>query len=123
MNAQLLNAILQKIAFKGPEMQRYQAACILTALEYHPRYFGADDVPLPFRPESMTTAGCAFALLKSDGLKIFERVGRRKSKSKLRNGAWINTYRLTNRGLALRWLERNGFERPPEQADLFENQN
>lgn len=109
MNPNLLNAILQKVAFKGDEMRRYQAACIYTALALYPQEFGADDVPEPLRPQSMTTAGCAFALLKSDGLQIFARAGRRKSKSKDRNGAWINTYTLPSPRLACAWLTANGF--------------
>lgn len=118
MNDSLRNAIFQKVAFKGDEMRRYQAAVIYTALALHPGEFAADDVPEALKPQNATTAGCSFALLKSDGLSLFIRCGRRASKTPSRNSAWINTYKIASRELAKTWLEPNGF--PP--ADVKEEQ-
>lgn len=122
MNEPLNNAILQKVGFKGPEMRRYQAAVILRALELHPVEVAADDVPPEVRPENPTTAGCVFAVLKGDGQHIFLRTGRRASKSKKRNSAWINTYRLTSVPLAESWLRANGFTPPVQPKDVREGQ-
>ncbi len=115
MNEPLLNAILQKVSFKGPETRRYQATVLLVALELHPLEIAADDIPLALRPQNPTTAGCVFALMKSDGCRIFDRVGRRASKSKKRNCAWINSYRLASIALAHRWLAANGFTVPAQK--------
>lgn len=109
MNNELRDAIFQKLAFKPAEMRTYQAAVIYTALALHPLEVGADDVPSELRPESSTTAGCSFALLKSGGLGVFVRSGRRASKAPGRNCAWINTYRLASVALAQSWLQANGF--------------
>ncbi len=109
MTEQLAHAIFQKVAFKGDEFKRYQATLLYTALGLWPQDVAADDVPGWLRPASLTTAGCAWALLKCDAVHVFERVGRRASRSEKRNAAWINTYRLTSRALANTWLERNGF--------------
>lgn len=116
MNPGIRDAIFQKLAFKPDEMKRYQAAVIYTALALFPGDIAADDVPAELRPQSSTTAGCVFALLKSDGLHLFLRSGRRASKSPGRNCAWINTYSLGSRELARTWLEKNGFEPLPLQT-------
>lgn len=123
MNEPLFNAILQKLGFRGDETRRYQATVIYTALALHPSEVAADDVPLALRPANSTTAGCVFALLKSDGAKIFNRTGRRASRTKSRHAAWINSYTLTNRRLALAWLAANGFPAPDaDQADVRRGQ-
>lgn len=122
MNPGLLNAIFQKVAFRGPDMRRYQAAVLYAAIATFPAEIAADDIPAALRPQDTTTAGCVFALLKSDGLRIFERVGRRASRSPGRHCAWINSYRLTSRNLAKTWLNKNGFPAPdaaePRQPEL-----
>lgn len=110
MNEPLTNAILQKVGFKGPEMRRYQAAVLYRALELHPQEIAADDIPSEVRPDNPTTAGCVFAVLKGAGQHLFQRTGRRASRSRSRHSAWINTYRLTSIELARTWLRSNGFE-------------
>lgn len=122
MNPELRDAIFQKLAFKPAEMKRYQAAVIYTALALHPSEFAADDVPSELRPESSTTAGCSFAVLKHEGVGLFVRVSRRASKAPGRNCAWINTYRLSSVAIAQTWLRNNGFEAaemPMEQGELL----
>jgi hypothetical protein len=113
MNPALANAILQKLGFRGESMRRYQAAAIYTAIAQWPAEIGADDVPEQFRPQDATTAGCCWALLKSDGTHLFSRAGRRMSRTESRNSAWINTYRLNSVDLANAWLAANGW--PPAQ--------
>jgi hypothetical protein len=120
MNDRLVNAILQKLAFKGDAMLRYQAAAVLTALSLHPMEIGADDIPACFRPQDSTTAGCSWALLKSDGVHLFVRKDRRASKSESRNKAWINTYSLTSVALAETWLRRHAIAPPKRDRDLFD---
>lgn len=110
MNEPLQAAIFQKLAFKPQEMRTYQAAVIYTALALHPAEVAADDVPARLRPATSTTAGCSFALLKSECLALFIRSGRRASKAPGRNCAWINTYRLASVALAQTWLRNNGFD-------------
>lgn len=122
MNDKLLAAIFRKVAFKGDEMRRYTAACVYTALHHYPAPFAADDVPEAFRPapatvSGQTTPGCAFALLRSDAVKVFRCVGRRTSKSAKRNGARINEY-LPDWKLAMAWLEGNGFALPDSEQDV-----
>ena len=116
MKDDLTSAILQKLAFKNTEAKRYAPACILTALFHWPEDFAADMVLPEFKPAAATTAGCMIALLKSDGVHIFERVGRRASVDPDANARWINTYRLTSRALACTWLTANGFQ-APDTAD------
>ena len=116
MNPELTAAIFQKLAFKPQEMRTYQAAVIYTALALHPAEVAADDVPPGLRPATSTTAGCSFALLKSECLALFIRSGRRASKAPGRNCAWINTYRLASVELAQTWLRNNGFAPADLQA-------
>lgn len=121
MNEGLANAIFGKVGFRGDTVKRYQAACILSAMQVFPGEFGADDVPNEFRPQDQTTAGCVFALMKSDGQKIFNRVGRRASKCATRKSAWINTYRIVM-PIAIAWLKANGFEVPKQDQDVLAGQ-
>lgn len=121
MNNQLANAILGKVAFKGPDMRRYSAAAIYTAIARFPLPFAADDVPAALRPADNTSAGCAFASLKCERVRVFDRVGRRASKAASRNSAWINEYRV-NVNVALRWLKANGFEVPKAERDVLAGQ-
>jgi hypothetical protein len=95
MNNDLANAIFGKIGFRGDKVRRYQAACIYKAMQLYPSEFGADDVPNEFKPQDQTTAGCVFALMKSEGQRIFIRSGRRASKCPSRKSAWLNTYRVS----------------------------
>lgn len=120
MNPNLANAILQKLGYRADQMRRYQAAAIYTAIALWPAEIAADDIPSEFRPQDTTTAGCSWALLKSDGLHLFIRVGRRASRSEGRNAAWINTYRLASIELANAWLVANHFApaRPKPQQEL-----
>ena len=120
MNSDLTAAILVKLAFHPDEMRRYQVAAVLTALHRYPAEIAADDVPDAFRPVDHTTAGCCWALLKSDGVHLFRRAGRRMSKSATRNGAWINTYQLASVALAETWLRRHNIEPPPRKTAQLE---
>lgn len=120
LNESLANAILQKMGYRADAMRRYQAAAIYVAIELFPVEIGADDVPECFRPQDQTTAGCCWALLKSDGCRLFDRAGRRASTSPGRNAAWINTYRLHSVALANAWLTANHFPpaKPTQQQEL-----
>lgn len=118
MNEAMQAAILAKIAFRGDSMTRYQAAAIMTAMAEFPGEVGADDIPAEFKPDDQTTAGCAWALLKADGVHLFCRVGRRSSRDPARRAAWINTYRLTSPVLARTWLARHGYAAPEMKGQM-----
>lgn len=119
LHPELVNAIFAKVAFKPNETERYQIAAVVTGLKLYPLEVAADDIPPDYKPPDNTTAGCAWALLKSDGARVFERVGRRASTDPKRKAAWVNTYRVRP-AMARAWLKAHGIEPPASETPLFE---
>lgn len=108
MNAQLLRAIILKVAFKPEPLRRAQAALLYVALEGDT--FTADVLPGEIVVGDIYLSGCAVASLAT--MKLIERVGRVPSPSPTRKAAWVNQWRLGTgkRETAKTWLERNGFD-------------
>lgn len=108
MNADLLRAIILKVAFKPEPLRRAQACLLYVALTGET--FSADCIPGEIRGEDTKLSGCAVASLATMGL--IARVGRQASPAKSRNGAWVNTWQLAagKRKAARTWLTRNGFD-------------
>lgn len=106
MNAAFARAILLKVGFKPEALKRAQGFFIYAALAGHT--FTGDILPAEIATDN-TTAGCAVGALRTQ--KLIEFVGRVKSPSRSRNGAWTNVWQLApgRRAAAQLWLERNGF--------------
>lgn len=127
-------AIVHKLAWKSPVLDRYANGLLLAALELRRRgrqYFNNDDVPEMYQPHDKTTVGVVFKLLMNERVitrfhvtiadkNIFG--GMRASTRLGNNGHRNQLYELTNESIAREWLERHGATPPPkpaEQQELF----
>ena len=93
-------------------------------------YFASDDVPetkYPDKKDSAVVGAVTSQLIRAGTIQQFygnipsEKIfgGRRMSKRGTRNGSKIGIYQLTNRGMAVEWLKRNGVSTEPVQTSLF----
>lgn len=124
-------AIIAKMTWKTDESKRYARALLETGVSLFLRgtgHFNNDDVKPEFQPLDKTTVGAVVKLLVMAGVIEFAPVhlpekgvrhGYRKSTRPECNGHRNPVYRLTNTGIALEWLKRNGSVPLPRQGELF----
>jgi len=104
-------------AWKPDPVMRFQRSLIHHALGRTDPTFTVDIVPDSDRDGSQSVGGCSTRVLIS--ANVIEPVllgsdltgwaqATRKRERPERNGARVNLYRLTNRGIAREWLRRNG---------------
>lgn len=116
----LEEAVVNKLVWKGPLMDRYARALLLAALDLAARgktYFNNDDVEEAAQPGDKTTVGTAIKLLINEkiitpfrgnipDLEVWG--GMRRSSRACNNGHRNQLYTLTNAGIAREWLRRHG---------------
>ena len=124
-------AVQQVTAWKNVALQSYCVQLVKVGLDLLNRgipYFGSDDVPEAFQPDSHAIPGCAISVLRAGHVigdyfgthpddRIFN--GRRMSKRALANGRKVALFQLTNRGMAEEFLNRNDIPYEPTQMELF----
>jgi hypothetical protein len=129
MNAD--EAIIAKLVWKSNETRAYARELLETGVRLYiagKPYFNNDDVRESAQPGDKTTVGAVIRTLLMQ--KIIERAfvhlpdqgihyGTRKSSRPECNGHANPVYKLTNTGIAMEWLKRNGGPVAPRQMNLF----
>ncbi len=124
---------VRKLIFKPDATFHYAVEAIKTACRLldvdRVDYFGADDLPEDAHPDDSTTSGAVFIMLKSANLIVHSEHhepgqgivhGRRCSKQRSRNSAWISLWKLRNRAIADTFLKVHAAQRPiSQQADFL----
>jgi len=104
-------------AWKRDAVLCFQRSLIHHALERESATFTVDIVPDEDRAPGQGIAGCATRILSAASVIEPVLVGstmagwaqmERKSERATRNRAKVKVYRITNRGIAVEWLRRNG---------------
>ena len=121
----------QQQAFKHSEITGYAAAFIRRALSLYNEgvsYCGSDDIEVAVSGSGI--AGSAITMLINANVIVQHHGchpdadppvshGRRKSKRKERNGAWVGTYEINSFAIAQSFLRANGGNVEDRQGELF----
>lgn len=123
-------AIIHKLAWKTPVIDRYATGLLKAALRLQDNgivYFNNDDVAEAYQPGDGTTVGTVFKLMMMEhviqpfysnipSLAIYG--GMRRSTRSCNNGHRNQLYQLNSTSIAVEWLERHCVEVEDHQLTL-----